>query len=627
MKPIWRAFAFLVALACGISIAARAQTQLSTEDIICRLDPGCARLPSLRPRGVEATGGAEGSGGLSVNLYVNFEYNSDGLKPDGRQILDQLGAALTDDRLKKFSFLIEGHTDGKGSAESNLRLSQRRAYVVREYLVDKFAVENSRLIARGFGKTRLLDPAHPEDAVNRRVQVVNITAATPSKPELDGSRRAQGSARGGEPSPDGADDCAGSGRDDIAACDRLIASGKLTDSQLASAYYNRGLARLDMGEYDRAIADFDQSTGLDPTTAWTFNNRGIAWYAKGNLDRAAADFDQAIRLDPKYALAYNNRGEVLKDRKDFLRAIDDYSAAITLDSGYTAAYVNRGLAYERIGDEPRARDDFNAALSLPGKHADSREALDTARQHLAILASTPPAPAGRRIALVMGNSAYAAAPTLLNVRRDSEVVTGLLRSVGFESVKLATDLTRERFIEALAAFARDAQTADWAVIYFAGHGIEIDGLNYLIPVDAQLENGFAVPFETISLEQALAAVEGAHKLRLVMLDACRDNPFAARMRSLTTRAIGRGLAQTQPAAGTLVVYAAKHGQVALDNDGVSGNSPFVTALAQRLATPGIEINTLFRLLRDDVMAVTNNRQEPYTYGSLSGAEQYYFVSR
>jgi uncharacterized caspase-like protein len=189
-----------------------------------------------------------------------------------------------------------------------------------------------------------------------------------------------------------------------------------------------------------------------------------------------------------------------------------------------------------------------------------------------------------------------------------------------------SDLGREKFVEALQAFAREAEQADWAVIYFAGHGIEIDGINYLVPIDARLETDRDVQFEAISLDQVLAAVEGARKLHLVMLDACRNNPFMPRMRATTaTRAVSRGLAPMEPASGTLVVYAAKHGQTALD--GSAGNSPFAAALAKNLPTPGIEINKLFRLVRDDVMAATDGRQEPFTYGSLPGREDYYFVSR
>ena len=121
----------------------------------------------------------------------------------------------------------------------------------------------------------------------------------------------------------------------------------------------------------------------------------------------------------------------------------------------------------------------------------------------------------------------------------------------------------------------------------------------------------------------LGSVEGARKLRLIILDACRDNPFARQMRrTVASRAIGRGLGRIEPEGGTLVAYAAKHGEIALDGDGT--NSPFVASLVKRLPTPGIEINKLFRLVRDDVMAATGRKQEPFVYGSLPGED--FFVA-
>jgi uncharacterized caspase-like protein len=147
----------------------------------------------------------------------------------------------------------------------------------------------------------------------------------------------------------------------------------------------------------------------------------------------------------------------------------------------------------------------------------------------------------------------------------------------------------------------------------------------------------------VPLDQVLAAVDGAKKLKLVMLDACRDNPFAQTMRRPAsanaapapaasksgspagTRSIGRGLAEVKVAGATLVVFAAKNGQTALDGEGK--NSPFAVAITQRLATPGVEINKIFRLVRDDVMEATAGRQEPYTYGSLPAKEDFYFVTR
>jgi len=129
----------------------------------------------------------------------------------------------------------------------------------------------------------------------------------------------------------------------------------------------------------------------------------------------------------------------------------------------------------------------------------------------------------------------------------------------------------------------------------------------------------------VPLDMVMNAVDGAKRLRLVLLDACRDNPFVGQMRkSVATRSIGRGLARVEPDAGTLVVYAARHGQVALDGDG--SNSPFVSALVSRMNTPGLEVRRLFDLVRDDVMAATNRRQQPFSYGSISGSEEFFFAA-
>jgi outer membrane protein OmpA-like peptidoglycan-associated protein len=166
------AFIFWSALACGSVVAA----ERTTADILCALDPNCKRTLGRDVRGVTVTKGPGGSEPLSVSLYVNFSYNSADLTSDARITIDRLGYALADDRLRSFAFMIEGHTDAKGSDQYNQALSERRAEAVRRYLAEQFGIEPGRLSARGFGRLRLLDPAHPEDGANRRVQVLNLTA-------------------------------------------------------------------------------------------------------------------------------------------------------------------------------------------------------------------------------------------------------------------------------------------------------------------------------------------------------------------------------------------------------------------------------------------------------------------
>jgi uncharacterized caspase-like protein len=140
-------------------------------------------------------------------------------------------------------------------------------------------------------------------------------------------------------------------------------------------------------------------------------------------------------------------------------------------------------------------------------------------------------------------------------------------------------------------------------------------VNYLVPVDARLRADRDVEDEAVPLDRVIGAIERAKTLRLVVLDACRNNPFAVQMqRTIASRAVGRGLAPIEPEGGTLVAFSAKHGHLALD--GTGANSPFATALVKRLETPGLEIGKLFRLVRDDVLTATDHQQEPFVYGSL-----------
>src|SRR5262249_28327463 len=221
-------------------------------------------------------------------------------------------------------------------------------------------------------------------------------------------------------------------------------------------------------------------------------------------------------------------------------------------------------------------------------------------------------------------SKYVNAPALTNPQRDAQALASALQRTGFTQVTLKLDLTRDKMLEELRAFASAADQADWAVVYFAGHGLEVGGVNYLVPTEAKLQSDRDVGFEGVPLEQVLQAVDGARKLGLVVLDACRDNPFVKTMtRSLSgTRSVGNGLANVEPEGAVLVAYAAKHGQTALDG-GAGANSPFMTALLKNIETPGLEINLLFRKIRDDVMSATGKRQEPFTYGSLP-AEPFFF---
>jgi uncharacterized caspase-like protein len=229
-----------------------------------------------------------------------------------------------------------------------------------------------------------------------------------------------------------------------------------------------------------------------------------------------------------------------------------------------------------------------------------------------------PAFAEKRVALILSNSIYQNVPPLSNPINDGAVMAATFKSAGFDVVESRYDLSALETRRVLRDFADRARDADIAVVYYAGHGMEVDGTNYLIPVDAKLERDTDIYDEAFSLDRILVAVEPAKQLRLVILDACRDNPFARNMKhSLASRSIGRGLAKIEPASpNTLIAYSAKAGSTAQDGDGK--NSPFTTALAQHLTKPGLDVRKAFGFVRDDVLKNTGNRQEPFVYGSLGG---------
>jgi Caspase domain len=231
-----------------------------------------------------------------------------------------------------------------------------------------------------------------------------------------------------------------------------------------------------------------------------------------------------------------------------------------------------------------------------------------------------PALANKRVALVMGNSAYENVSRLSNPTNDSAAMAETLKSAGFDVVDLRNDLKANEMRRVLREFSNDASDADFAVVYYAGHGLEIDGTNYLIPVDAKLERDIDAFDEAIPLDRILTVIEPAKQLRLIILDACRDNPFTKNMkRTIGSRAVSRGLAKVEPSSpNMLIAYAAKAGSTASDGD--SKNSPFTAALVKHITKPGLDLRRAFGFVRDEVLKNTKNRQEPYVYGSLDGED-------
>ena len=233
--------------------------------------------------------------------------------------------------------------------------------------------------------------------------------------------------------------------------------------------------------------------------------------------------------------------------------------------------------------------------------------------------------AERRVALVIGNSAYVDAPELRNPRNDAEDVSKALTGLGFE-VTTGRDLTGLQLTRIIAAFSRSLQGADVALFYYAGHGIQANDQNYLIPVDAHVEDEFGLKREGVALADVIAEMEGRAKTSLVFLDACRDSPFVERLkRSMTGNrsvTVGRGLARIGlETRDTLLVFATAPGQVAADGNG--RNSPFTTAFLQHVAAPGVEIESVMKRVTASVRALTHGEQEPERLSRLS--TEFYFA--
>jgi tetratricopeptide (TPR) repeat protein len=466
----------------------------------------------------------------------------------------------------------------------------------------------------------------------------------------------------------------------IGACGRLISSGQLSGPDLARAHNNRARSYERKGDSDRAIADYSEALRLSPH-AVIYANRAFNYSNKRDFERAMADVNQALKLDSKYARAYGIRGFVFAQKGDDDRAFADYNEAIRLDPTYASGYHNRAMIYQKRNDYARAVADFNKAAQfaptesqvfvmrgaihekmgdLNAALADYREAVrlaptkpggaeairrveqkiaargpetrpetrpdtrpPTPPQVIAALPAPTPVPAvaapdGRRVALVIGNGNYRHASVLANPANDAADIAQALRNLGFDVVE-GRDLDKQGVEDKVREFGRHLDNAGLALFFYAGHGMQVGGKNYLVPIDARLERPGDLNLDAVDVGNVLAQMESEKRVNLVFLDACRDNPLARSFaRSLGTRsaAVGQGLATIQSAIGTMIAYATQPDAVALDGEG--RNSPFTAALLKHLSTPGLEIATLMRRVRADVIVATREKQVPWDHSSLIG---------
>ena len=232
--------------------------------------------------------------------------------------------------------------------------------------------------------------------------------------------------------------------------------------------------------------------------------------------------------------------------------------------------------------------------------------------------------AEKRTALIIGNAHYTHAGPLANPANDANDIATALKELGF-NVVLGLDLDKPAFDAKVREFSASLADADTAVLFYAGHGLQVAGRNYLVPVDADLKSERDLDFQAISLDFVLKQMEleRENKTNIIFLDACRDNPLARNLaRSMGTRStsLGKGLAEVQTGVGTFVAYSTQPGNVALD--GTGRNSPFAAALTQGIRAPGRDLTAMMIGVRKQVLAETEGKQVPWDHSALVGA--FYF---
>ncbi|MGY4171551.1 caspase family protein [Bradyrhizobium sp. USDA 4529] len=435
-------------------------------------------------------------------------------------------------------------------------------------------------------------------------------------------------------------------------------------------FHNRGNAYRSKGDYAKAIADYDAAIKAGPKSAFSYQNRGASKRALGDLDGALADINEAVRIDPSLPQPLISRAVIWRAKGEIERAIADTSEAIRLakakapvdimtppGSVLISAFTQRGLSYEAKGDAAHAKEDYAAVLEGVASDAGSKANQATAKVRLALLkeadaaprktAAAPaaessraappassvtspappaaPAATGRRLALVIGNGAYAHVKALPNPPNDARAIARSLRDVGF-TVSEGLDLDRGTMQKTIHDFLREAARSQIAVVYYAGHGVQVDGRNYLVPVDIEFKSGSRATDAMVDMDTIMAGLDDQIRTNILILDACRNNPMAPQLASTgPSRGIEAGSGLAAPAslgsgstlgAGTLIAFATAPGQVALDGEGA--NSPFSAALSRHVGTPGLEVQQMLTRVRAEVVAATKGKQVPWSNSSLLG---------
>ncbi len=434
------------------------------------------------------------------------------------------------------------------------------------------------------------------------------------------------------------------GDDRMAACTRLISSGKLGNGDLSQAFFQRAVGQVIIkNDPDRALADFNEVIRLDPKNATAFAIRGAVFVRKGIFDRALADLNEGLRLNPNSAAVHNDFGVYYNATGDYDRALVELNEALRLFPQYLYAYKNRGVTYEHKGELAAALADFRVALSydpnkreLGGKEAaegiarvESR--LAAARGPTTVVAvpgnaSSLAVVPGRRVALIIGNDKYDSLQPLQKAVNDARAVAERLGKLGFDVI-LVENANRRTMSEKLTVLTGKIGRGDTAFVFYAGHGVAIKDGNYLLPTDTpQVNEGqeSLLTREGIGADTIIDALqERGARVIVMVLDACRENPF----KKAGSRGVGSsgGLGEMRAPEGVFVLYSAGFGQTALDrlsDNDANANSVFTRTLVPLLDRPGLSLQELAKITQTEVKKLSgsvNHVQMPAYYDQIDGA--------
>lgn len=414
----------------------------------------------------------------------------------------------------------------------------------------------------------------------------------------------------------------------VAACTRIIKSGQEMGPSLADAYVSRGNAYSDLDIRDKAMADFDKAIQINPDDAYAYYNRGIEFTDSDDHDLAIRDYDRAIALEPDFPAAYNNRGLAYLHKGEFERAIADFTKSIEQKNPQLELpYGSRGHAYIRIGRYKDAIADLKKCLSIDPKadwaaellkEAEAAKAAEDKRGDRAPSTGRE----SRSIAMVIGNTDYPFIGSLKNPVNDARAVAAALRASGYTLIgpngtqAPFTNLSRADMETALNQFQKSAETASIALIWYAGHGSsfkvsELQKDNFLLPTDFRTKDGKDILNRGVSVERIKRAALPASALRILMIDACRDNSVEVQSRSLK-----RGLMPEGRNKDTVIMFSTQAGKTA--DDGEGDLSPFASGfLAELKANPKAPLPTFMVGITGRVKTITKAEQIPEFFTSLT----------